>query len=248
MPEVSIIFNRFMEVEPDPALDVKLKKTLIDTQQGDGSWTLFPGGEGHVSTSIEAYFALKLTGMRAGDEPMMQARRWILAHGGISSAGTLARFYLAAMNQVTWDATPAMPVEITLLPNWSPVNMYELSSWARGTLFALMVLQAKRPARQIDWIEGVLELYIQPPHFTKFKMKRGKQLFSLRNALNGADKILRTYEHHHLSGLPEPARYATRRTGCSNIRMPTDPSAAFSPAICSARWRSRRSAIATIIR
>jgi squalene-hopene/tetraprenyl-beta-curcumene cyclase len=196
-----IIFNRFMEVEPDPALDAKLKKTLIDTQQGDGSWTLFPGGEGHVSTTIEAYFALKLTGMRAGDEPMMQARRWILAHGGISSAGTLARFYLAAMNQVTWDATPAMPVEITLLPTWFPVNMYDLSSWARGTLFALMVLQAKRPARQIDWIEGVLELYIQPPHFTKFKNKRGNKLFSLRNALNGADKVLRTYEHHHLNGL-----------------------------------------------
>src|SRR5580700_2428519 len=71
-----IIFNRFMEIEPDPALDAKLKKLLIDTQQGDGSWTLFPGGEGHVSTTIEAYFALKLTGMRAGDEPMMQARRW----------------------------------------------------------------------------------------------------------------------------------------------------------------------------
>ena len=70
--------------------------------------------------------------MRAGDEPMMQARRWILSRGGIANAGTLARFYLAAMNQVPWDATPSMPVEITLLPNWFPVNMYELSSWARG--------------------------------------------------------------------------------------------------------------------
>jgi squalene-hopene/tetraprenyl-beta-curcumene cyclase len=196
-----IIFNRFMEIEPDPELDSKLKKLLIDTQQGDGSWSLFPGGEGNISTTIEAYFALKLTGMRAGDEPMMQARRWILAHGGISSAGTLARFYLAAMNQVKWDATPSMPVEITLLPNWFPVNMYELSSWARGTLFALMVLQAKRPTRQIDWIEGVLELYIEPPHFTKFKMPRGKKLLSLRNVLIGADKVLRSYDRHHLSGL-----------------------------------------------
>ncbi len=196
-----IIFNRFMEIEPDPALDAKLKKLLIDTQQGDGSWSLFPGAEGHVSTTIEAYFALKLTGMRAGDEPMMQARRWILARGGISSAGTLARFYLAAMNQVTWDATPSMPVEITLLPNWFPVNMYELSSWARGTLFALMMLQAKRPTREIDWIEGVLELYIQPPHFTKFHMPRGKKWLSLRNALIGADKVLRTYDRHHLNGL-----------------------------------------------
>src|SRR3984893_6276705 len=48
-----IIFNRFMELEPDPALEAKLKKLLIETQQGDGSWSLFPGADGHVSTSIE---------------------------------------------------------------------------------------------------------------------------------------------------------------------------------------------------
>ena len=59
-------------------MDAKLKRHLLDLQQPDGSWNLFPGGEGDLSTSIEAYFALKLTGMRAGDEPMMQARRWIL--------------------------------------------------------------------------------------------------------------------------------------------------------------------------
>src|SRR5579862_5761822 len=94
-----IIFNRFMGVS-DPEMDAKLKRHLLDLQQADGSWNLFPGGEGDLSTSIEAYFALKLTGMRAGDEQMMQARRWILARGGIARSGTLARFYLAAMNQV----------------------------------------------------------------------------------------------------------------------------------------------------
>ena len=31
---------------------------------------------------------------------MMQCRRWVLSKGGIANAGTLARFYLAAMNQV----------------------------------------------------------------------------------------------------------------------------------------------------
>src|ERR1700730_3839880 len=196
-----IIFNRFMEVEPDPALDAKLKKTLIDSQQGDGSWTLFPGGDGYVSTTIEAYFALKLTGMRAGDEPMMQARRWILARGGISSRGTLARFYLASMNQVEWNATPAMPVEIALLPSWFPVNMYELSSWARGTLFALMVMQAQKPAATLDWRQGILELYVQPPHFTKFKMPRGDRLLSLRNALLLTDKLLRYYDRNHWPSL-----------------------------------------------
>src|SRR5437868_12319759 len=97
-----IIFNRFMGVESERALNAKLQHHLLEIQQPNGSWALFPGGEGHLSTTIEAYFALKLNGMRAGDEAMMQSRRWILSKGGIAKAGTLARFYLAAMNQVPW--------------------------------------------------------------------------------------------------------------------------------------------------
>jgi squalene-hopene/tetraprenyl-beta-curcumene cyclase len=200
-----IIFRRFMGLEPDPALDAKLKKHLLDIQQPDGSWSLFPGGEGHLSTTIEAYFALKLTGMRAGDEPMTHSRRWVLAKGGIANAGTLARFYLAAMNQVPWDSTPVLPVEIVLLPAWFPLNMYELSSWARATVFALMVMQAQRPAVAIDWRQGVLELYVQPPHFTKFKLPRGSRLFSLRNALLITDGLLRYYDRNHSRSLRERA-------------------------------------------
>jgi squalene-hopene/tetraprenyl-beta-curcumene cyclase len=195
-----IIFQRFMELPPDPELARKLAKQIHETQQGDGSWALFPGGEGDLSTTIEAYFGLKLTGMRAGDEPMMQARRWILSKGGVAKSNTLARFYLAAMNQVPWHATAAMPVELTLLPKWFPLSMYELSSWARGTLFALMMLQAKKPAVQVDSRQGVLELYIQPPHLTKFTTPGGRML-SLRNLLRGADKALSLYDGHHLKSL-----------------------------------------------
>jgi len=204
-----IIFNRFMERPLDSETEAQLKKLLLDSQLPDGSWTLFPGGPGHLSTSIETYFALKLTGMRAGDEPMMRARRFILSQGGIGNAGTLARFYLAAMNQVPWDATPAMPIEITLFPNRFFVNMYELSSWARGTLFALMTLQSQKPVVPVDWRDGVLELYIQPPHFTKFASRPSKRLISLRNALKIADKVLRAYDKHPLKSLRTRAvRYA----------------------------------------
>jgi squalene-hopene/tetraprenyl-beta-curcumene cyclase len=196
-----IIFNRFMELPADPTLDRKLSKFLFDTQMADGSWSLFPGGEGDLSTTIEAYFALKLTGSRAGDEPMMRSRRWILSKGGIANSGTLARCYLAAMNQVPWAAVPSLPVEISLFPSWFPVNMYELSSWARATLFALMVLQAAQPTVAVDWRYGVLELYIQPPHFTKFSIRRGARLLSRRNALGLADKVLRFYSARPLKSV-----------------------------------------------
>jgi squalene-hopene/tetraprenyl-beta-curcumene cyclase len=199
-----IIFNRFMGVS-DPEMDAKLRCHLLDLQQPDGSWNLFAGGEGELSTSIEAYFALKLTGLRAGDEQMMQARRWILARGGIARSGTLVRFYLAAMNQVPWDCTTALPVEWILTPDWLPVNIYELSSWARGTLVALMLLRAGRPIVEVDWREGVLELYIQPPHFTKFELPRPAHWWSPRQFFNLADRLLRLYDRHHLKGLRRDA-------------------------------------------
>src|SRR5260370_11514429 len=140
-----IIFTHFMDCV-DPQQEAKLKKLLLELQQPDGSWGLFPGGEGYLSSSIEVYFALKLAGMRAGDEEMTQGRRWILSHGGFAKCRSLGRFYLAALGQVPWDATTALPVEICLLPNWFPGNVYDLSSWARGTVFGLMLLQASKPA------------------------------------------------------------------------------------------------------
>jgi len=195
-----VIFTHFMDCV-DPQEEAKLKKHILELQQPDGSWSLFPGGEGYLSTSIEAYFALKLAGMRAGDEEMSQARRWILSRGGVAKCGSLARFYLAAMGQVPWEATTSLPVEICLLPNWSPVNVYELSSWARGTLFGLMLLQAAKPVVKVSYEAGVLELYIEPPHFTRFRPPAAKSRFSLRGILNLTDAMLRGYNRHPIQGL-----------------------------------------------
>jgi squalene-hopene/tetraprenyl-beta-curcumene cyclase len=195
-----IIFMHFMETV-DKELEERLKKVLLEAQNADGSWSIFPGGEGYLSTSIESYFALKLCGMRAGDEPMMQARRWILSKGGIEKCGTLARFYLACMGQTPWDATASLPVEISLFPNWFFFNMYELASWARGTAFGLMLLQVAKPVVPVDYRDGVLELYIQPPHFTKFKQPPPPRFFSLRTLFNFTDAMLRIYDRHHFKSL-----------------------------------------------
>lgn len=94
-----IIFNRFMSVV-DAALQTKLTRFLLDRQQPDGSWNIFSGGEGYASHTVEAFFALRLAGVRRDDPAMVAARRWILSKGGIESAGTLARFYLATLGQV----------------------------------------------------------------------------------------------------------------------------------------------------
>ncbi len=195
-----VMFNHFMgRVEPE--LEQRLAKYLLETQQGDGSWSLFHGGAGHLTTTVEAYAALKLAGRRAGDDAVTRARRWVLAGGGIAKIGVLARFYLAALGQVSWDSTPAVPPEIALLPKWFPVHMYKLSAWARPIVSALMLLQATRPVTKIPYVEGVLELYILPPHFTRFARRRGERALSLCNLFNLADRGLSLYGRHAPPGL-----------------------------------------------
>ncbi len=195
-----IIFNHFMD-SVDRDLEARIAKYLLETQQPDGSWNLFPEGEGYASYTIEAYAALKLAGMRADDEPLVRARRWIMANGGITRAGTLARFYLASIGLVPWSATAACPVELMLLPNWFPLNIYELGSWARGTFVALALLQAAKPVRRLSEENLIGELYDHPPDRTNFKQPRGATTFSMRNMLNQADRILRRYDRHPIQRL-----------------------------------------------
>ncbi len=195
-----IIFNHFMD-SVDRGLEARIARYLLDTQQPDGSWNLFPGGEGYASYTIEAYAALKLAGLDADDEPMVCARRWIKANGGITRAGTLARFYLASIGLVPWTATAACPVELMLLPNWFPFNIYELGSWARGTFVALALLQAAKPVRLVAEENLIAELYDGAPERTSFKQPRGATTFSLRNILNQADRLARLYDRHPVRSL-----------------------------------------------
>jgi squalene-hopene/tetraprenyl-beta-curcumene cyclase len=205
-----IIFNHFMD-NVDRELEARIARYLLDTQQPDGSWNLFPGGEGYASYTIEAYAALKLAGLRADEEPLVRTRKWIKANGGLTRAGTLARFYLASIGLMPWSSTAGCPVELMLLPNWFPLNIYELGSWARGTFVALALLQAAKPVRPVAEENLIAELYDAPPHRANFKQPRGATIFSMRNILNQVDRLLRLYDRHPAKRLRSRATEAAQQ-------------------------------------
>ena len=64
-----VVFNRFMGRRPVET-ERRLVEHILAKQGDDGSWPLYHGGPGHLSTTIEAYFALKLTG-HSPDEPAL---------------------------------------------------------------------------------------------------------------------------------------------------------------------------------
>src|SRR5271166_4668777 len=52
-------------------------------QREDGTWANFHGGPGELSTTVEAYLALRLAGDPADAEHMRAAARFIRAEGGL---------------------------------------------------------------------------------------------------------------------------------------------------------------------
>jgi squalene-hopene/tetraprenyl-beta-curcumene cyclase len=120
-------------------------------QREDGTWANFYGGPGDLSTTIEAYWALRL----AGDPPeaahMRHARDFIRSEGGIERARVFTHVWLALFGLWSWERVPALPPEVVLLPPWVPLNIYDFACWARQTIVALSLVKAHRPVRPLSF-------------------------------------------------------------------------------------------------
>ena len=100
-----IFLNRFMG-RSMTRVDRRVVDHMLATQSADGSWPLYAGGPGHLSDTIEAYFALKLAGLSADDAPLRRAREFIRAHGGLAKAGDVPQNTI-----VSPGVNPANPSE-----------------------------------------------------------------------------------------------------------------------------------------
>ena len=76
---------------------------------------------------------------------MVRAREAIRSRGGAIHSNVFTRFMLAMFGVMTWRSVPVLPVEIMLLPMWSPFHLNKISYWARTTIVPLMVLAALKP-------------------------------------------------------------------------------------------------------
>jgi squalene-hopene/tetraprenyl-beta-curcumene cyclase len=120
-------------------------------QREDGTWANFHGGPGELSTTIEAYWALRLAGDQPGAEHMRAAAHFIREHGGLERARVFTRVWLALFGLWPWERVPALPPEVILLPPWIPLNVYDFACWARQTIVALSVVKAHRPRRELPF-------------------------------------------------------------------------------------------------
>jgi squalene-hopene/tetraprenyl-beta-curcumene cyclase len=127
-----------------PELDRKIANELLARQRDDGTWAIWFEGPADLSTSIEAYAALKL----AGVDPGPRAREFIRDQGGIPRARVFTKCFLALLGHWPWQWVARLPPEVILLPPDGPFSVYTFSCWARQTVVPLSVVQALRPVRR----------------------------------------------------------------------------------------------------
>ena len=179
----------------------KIARYLRHHQQPEGWWAQWYGGPGELSTTIEAYFALKLAGEDPNAPHMVRAREWVLANGGIAKARVFTKLWLALFEQYDWDRLPAMPPWVVLLPSWFPFNIYEFASWARATIVGVSVIFSLRPTATVPAGAGVQELWCDPAQRRELAVGRPRNPFGWSGFFYGVDKVLRLLDRNHVRPL-----------------------------------------------
>jgi squalene-hopene/tetraprenyl-beta-curcumene cyclase len=157
-------------------------------QRDDGTWATFHGGPGDLSTTVEAYVALRLAGDTRDAPHLVQARRFILHQGGVEATRVFTRIWLALVGQWSWDDLPALPPEVILLPPRVPLNVYDFACWARQTIVPLTVVAAHRLVRPLPF--DITELaVVEDPMASPTAASSGRNRWFDR-----LDRVLRRYE------------------------------------------------------
>ncbi|HMD52005.1 MAG TPA: prenyltransferase/squalene oxidase repeat-containing protein [Solirubrobacteraceae bacterium] len=126
-------------------------------QRPDGTWANFHGGPGDLSTTVEAYWALRLAGEDPHAPHMLAAAEFVRGEGGCERARVFTHVWMALFGLWPWDRVPALPPEIILLPRQVPLNVHDFACWARQTIVALSIVKAHRPVHRLPFALHELE-------------------------------------------------------------------------------------------
>jgi squalene-hopene/tetraprenyl-beta-curcumene cyclase len=194
IPAEYILLRHYLAEPVDSALEAKIAVYLRRVQGAHGGWPLVHEGDFDMSASVKSYFALKMIGDSVDAPHMARAREAIHVRGGAIHSNVFTRFMLAMFEVTTWRSVPVLPVEIILLPMWSPFHLNKISYWARTTIVPLLVLAALRPRAKNPSGVGIDELFLQDPRAIGMTAKAPHQSWAWFMLFRSLDAVLRVIE------------------------------------------------------
>jgi squalene-hopene/tetraprenyl-beta-curcumene cyclase len=156
-------------------------------QREHGGWELAYGDGGEISTSVEAYMALRMLGVGADDPALERARTFILARGGITKTRIFTKMHLALIGAYAWSGLPSLPPALMMLPDHFPFSIYEFSSWARGSTVPLIAVFDAKPV--YGPVLDLDELYAEGREHARFEVPPGSDAFEA--LFTGLDRVFK---------------------------------------------------------
>jgi squalene-hopene/tetraprenyl-beta-curcumene cyclase len=196
MDAEDLMLREFLGIR-EPGLTERAARWIRSQQREDGSWAKFFDGPGDLSTTAEAYVALRLAGDDAQAEHMRAAAAFVRAEGGLQQARVFTHIWLALFGAWPWERVPSLPPEMILLPPWFPLNVYDFACWARQTAVAMSVVLSYRPTRHFDF--ELDELYTDEP------WRPRPASSNLGRVLLALDRVGRRYERRPIRRIRELA-------------------------------------------
>jgi squalene-hopene/tetraprenyl-beta-curcumene cyclase len=198
MDAEDLLLREFLGIRT--AEQTRLAGNWIRSQQrADGTWANFYGGPPDLSTTVEAYAALRLAGDPPDAEHMRRAAAFVREAGGLESTRVFTKIWFSLFGLWSWRDVPVLPPELMLLPPRAPLNIYDFACWARQTIVALAVVSAYRPVRPTDLRLDELRTGMAPS---------AAPLDAWGRAFTALDRLLHRYERRPLPAL---RRRALRR-------------------------------------
>lgn len=94
-------------------ISIEIKRYLFARQHsGDGGWGLHIEGESSVFGTAMNYVVLRILGASEEDPRMIKARGRLHQLGGAANGPHWAKFWLAALGVMEWDAVNPVPPEL----------------------------------------------------------------------------------------------------------------------------------------
>ncbi|HXE52486.1 MAG TPA: squalene--hopene cyclase [Tepidisphaeraceae bacterium] len=186
--------------EDDPTLP-KIANYLRRIQMGNGGWNLFPGGAADLSATVKGYFALKLMGEDPKAPHMVRCRKLVRDMGGAEKCNSFSKFYFACLGQITFDACPAIPPEIVLLPKWFYFNLYHVSAWTRTMILPLGIVTTYKHVREIPRHLRIDELYLDQEQGNRLSEPLTGLPRNWREIFLRVDQLLKAYNDAPLEPL-----------------------------------------------
>ncbi len=192
MDAEDMLLREFLGIREAQAT-ARAAERIRSQQREDGTWANFHGADGDVSTTIEAYWALRLAGDDPDEPHMRAAAAFVLRRGGVQQARVFTHIWLALFGLWPWEQVPCVPPEIVLLPSWMALNIYDYACWARQTIVALSLVMARRPQHALPF--DLHELHgPEPWQPARGRTLRGRLLVLL-------DRAAHVYQRHPIGPL-----------------------------------------------